>query len=177
MEAIAIAVMSLDGCITKHDTAGPGFASEADQAFFQRTLPTFDCALMGGASYRAARERILANPRPGHLRMVVTRAPEDLRGDTQPGALEFRAGDAAEALRDLAARGRRRCALVGGPRLITGALEAGLLDQLWLTIEPLAFGKGVRLVEGVVDFRFTLIDSEAIGPDTLLVRYRPVATA
>jgi riboflavin biosynthesis pyrimidine reductase len=174
METIAIAVMSLDGCLTRHDTAGPGFASEADQAFFQQAMATFDCALMGGASYRAAREHILANPRAGHLRRVVTRSPEQYRADSKEGALEFCAAEPAAAVRGLAARGFKRCAVVGGPRLITGALEAGLLDQLWVTIEPLAFGHGVRLLEGRVDFRFTLMGSEALGPDTLLVRYRPL---
>ena len=135
METIAIAVMSIDGCLTKHDIEGPGFASEADQRFFSRSLRTFDCALMGGASFRAARDRIVANPRPNHLRMVLTRDPNRFTADAKPGELEFRSDAPAPAIRHLADRGLRRCALVGGGRLITGALQAGLLSELWITLE------------------------------------------
>lgn len=174
METIAIVVMSLDGCLTKHDTDGPDFASPADQNFFRRTLATFDCALMGGASYRAARERILANPRPNHLRMVLTRTPANYQQDAKPGALEFRSDEPAEALVRLRTRGLQRCALVGGARLITGALTAKLLDQLWITVEPVVFGQGRRLVEGALNAHFELLGAGSIGPNTLLLRYRPV---
>jgi dihydrofolate reductase len=172
MHTVAIAVMSLDGCLTRHDEEGTVFASPADQRFFREALRTFDCAVMGGAAYRAAREPILANLTPGQLRVVLTRAPDSYADDAQPGVLEFRSDDAAAVIRDLATRGYARCALLGGARLLTSCVRARLLDELWLTLEPLAFGEGRRLFQGAVEFHFELINTELLGPNTVLLRYR-----
>lgn len=172
MHTVAIAVMSLDACLTRHDEDGTAFASPADQRFFRQALRTFDCAVMGGGGYRAAREPIVANLTSGHLRVVLTRTPDRYAADARPGVLEFRSDDAAAVIRNLAARGYARCALVGGARLLTSCARARLLDELWLTIEPVAFGEGRRLLLGAGEFRFELISTELLGPSTVLLRYR-----
>lgn len=174
MHTVGIAVMSLDGCLTRHDEPGTAFASEADQRFFREAIRTFDCALMGGGGYRAARDAILANLGRKQLRVVLTRTPARYRGDVRPGTLEFCSDAPAAAIRHLGERGYARCALVGGGRLLSACLRDGLLDELWITLEPVVFGNGYRLIEGTVEFRFELLGSELLGPNTLLLRYRPV---
>jgi dihydrofolate reductase len=172
MQTVAIVVMSLDGCLTRHNEDGTAFASPADQRFFRRALRTFDCAVMGGHAYRAAREPILANLTSRQLRVVLTREPDRHAADARPGRLEFRSGGAAAVTRQLAKRGYARCALVGGARTLTSCARARLLDELWVTLEPVGFGTGRRLFQGVVDFRFALIGTEPLGPGTVLLRYR-----
>ena len=172
MHTVAMVVMSLDGCLTRHDEDGTTFASPADQRFFRQALRTFDCAVMGGGGYRAARERILANLTSGQLRVVLTRRPDRYAADAQPGVLEFRSDDAASVIRHLATRGYARCALVGGARLLTSCVRSRLLNEFWLTLEPVVFGEGRRLFLGAVDFRFELISTELLGPSTVLLRYR-----
>jgi len=172
MHTVAIAVMSLDGCLTKHDEDGTAFASPADQHFFRQALRTFDCAVMGAGGYRAAREPILTNQTSTQLRVVLTRTPDRYAADAKPGVLEFRSDDAASVVHSLAKRGYARCALVGGARLLTSCAAARLLDELWLTLEPVAFGEGRRLFLGAVEFRFELISTELLGPSTVLLRYR-----
>ncbi|MBL8984803.1 MAG: dihydrofolate reductase family protein [Gemmatimonadetes bacterium] len=173
MHTIGMAVMSADGCLTRHAEAGTGFASEADQRLFRETLGRCDCVVMGGAAFRAARARIVERLDEARLRVVLTRRPEDHRDDARPGRLEFRADAPAAVLRDLAVRGFQRCAVVGGARTLTDALGHGLLDELWLTVEPVLFGTGARLVDGAVEFPLDLQGVERLGADTVLLRYRP----
>ena len=173
MHTVGIAVMSLDGCLTRHEREGTAFASEADRHFFRQALRTFDCALMGGGGYRAARDSIVANLMPTCLRVVLTRAPDRYGVDAQPGILEFRSDDPALVIHDLAERRHTRCAVVGGARILTACLRARLLDELWITLEPMVFGRGRRLIEGAVDIRFELLTTELLGPSTVLLRYRP----
>jgi dihydrofolate reductase len=170
MLTVGIAVMSLDGCLTRHGEEGAGFASREDQHFFAETLGTFDCMVMGGAGYRASRARARVTPAP--FRVVLTREPEAYTAEAQAGVLEFRSDEPAETIRDLARRGFARCALVGGARLLTASVKAGLLDELWLTVEPVAFGSGLRLFEGRVEIPFELVGVESLGRHTLLIRYR-----
>jgi riboflavin biosynthesis pyrimidine reductase len=164
--------MSLDGCLTKHHREGNGFASEDDRRFFGAELNRCDCTVMGGAAYRAARGVIRANLEAARLRVVLTRTPSRYDADSRPGRLEFTASEPAQAVGDLARRGFSRCAVVGGSRTLTDCLRHGILDQLWVTVEPVVFGQGARLVDGAVDFGFELLTVERLGAEAVLLKYR-----
>ena len=57
--------------------------------------------------------------------------------------------DLTAAVDALAKRGHRRMLAEGGPRLLAQLAEAGLLDELCLTIGPLMAGPGApRIVAG-----------------------------
>lgn len=170
-------VMSLDGCLTRHQNEGTGFASGADRLHFRDALAQCDCTLMGGGSYRAARDQIQATLDAERLRMVLTRSPEAYAAEGMPGRLEFRTGAASTAIGELARRRFRRCAVVGGPRTLTDCIRQGVLGELWLTVEPMAFGEGRRLVEGAVDFGFGLESVERLGAEAVLLKYRVTESA
>jgi dihydrofolate reductase len=171
-----IAVMSLDGCLTRHERPGTGFASSADHEFFRAALRTFDCSLAGRLTYEAGRESILRQREGPRLQMVLTSTPERFAADAVPEHLEFRDAGTASAVEELARRGRTRCALLGGARLYTEACAQGLLDELWITVEPMAFGSGARMFEGSVDFGFDLLSSEPLSGSTMLLKYRRAGT-
>jgi riboflavin biosynthesis pyrimidine reductase len=172
LEVALIAVQSIDGCITRHDTASASWASPEDQAHFRREMAGYDAAVFGAGTYRADRRHIRPQLRPGLLRMVMTRSPEALGAEAVPGQLEFTGQPPGQVLAALAARGRRRCALLGGEQIYGAFLAADLVDELVLTLEPLVFGRGRRLVDVPLDLRFRLDDLERLGADTLLLRYR-----
>ena len=80
-------------------------------------------------------------------------------------------------LAQLERRGRRRCALLGGEQVYGRFLADDLVDELVLTVEPLLFGSGRRLVAEPIERRFALADVERLNPSTLLLRYRRPASA
>ncbi|HEY5100914.1 MAG TPA: dihydrofolate reductase family protein [Gaiellaceae bacterium] len=57
--------------------------------------------------------------------------------------------DVVGAVAELRERGCRRILCEGGPTLFGSMLEAGLVDELFLTVSPLFAGRGLPLVEGV----------------------------
>jgi len=175
MLVIGMVAMSLDGCLTRHDVPGTGFVSPADRQAFQAALAECDCILMGRKTFDAGRERIAADRDSGRLRMVLTTRPGAFEDLARPGALEFVDLSAPEAITTLAERGHRRCSLLGGSALYTAAAAAGLMQQLWITVEPVAFGSGVRMFEGRADFHYRLESAERLSPDgTILLRYHAV---
>ena len=167
-----IVVMSLDGCLTRHGQAGTGFASAADHAFFREALSGFDCSIAGRKTFEAGRESILRARDGSRLQMILTTTPARFAAEARPEHLEFRDQDMAAVVKELKGRGRTRCAVVGGTSLYRDACALGLLDELWITVEPLAFGEGVRMFDGPVDFAFELMSFEALSPQTLLLKYR-----
>ncbi len=171
MRTVLIAAQSLDGFITRHDEPGTAFTSPEDKAYFAGALGGFDAAVFGGVTYRVSRDAIRAGlPRPP-LRLVMTRSPDDYAADTVPGALEFTAAHPAALVDALRARGLRRCALLGGSQVHSAFVSAGLVDEVWLTVEPLLFGGGTPLLAGAAEVRLTLRTLERLGANTLLLKY------
>ena len=168
---IAIAVMSLDGCITRHDEEGTAFASAADQQFFRRALNSFDCCVFGAKTFEVSQTEILEHLAPDRLRIVLTRSPERYAALHRADRLEFTDAPPEALLSDLRRRGKQRCAILGGGDIYTMFFAQHLVDELWLTIEPRLFGAGKRLISGQLACSMRLISHALLAEDTLLLKY------
>ena len=171
MQVIAIAVMSLDGYITRHNEEGVAFASLADQRFFRAALTEFDCCVFGANTFEISQTEILQRLAPERLRIVLTRSPEKYSAFHHPDALEFTDAPPEAVLTDLRQRGKQRCAILGGSEMYTMFLERHLVDELWLTIEPRLFGAGKRLTNGRLDASLRLITHALLAENVLLAKY------
>jgi riboflavin biosynthesis pyrimidine reductase len=86
--------------------------------------------------------------------ITVQAAPADRKAAVARDAELIIAGedsiDLHSAISALAAMGHRRILTEGGPHLLEEIIEAGLLDELCLTISPLLAGSGAgRIVQGM----------------------------
>ena len=172
MRLTLIAAQSLDGFITRHDKPGSDFASEGDRVFFREALRGFDCCVMGAETYRVSRDTIRGTLMPNRLRLVLTRQPALFVDDAIAGKLEFVDTPPAQLAGDLSERGFQRCAILGGAQIHTAFFGAGLVDEVWLTVEPLIFGGGTPLLAGPASVTLTLLSSEKLAASTLLLKYR-----
>jgi dihydrofolate reductase len=171
MRIVLIAAQSLDGFITKHAEPGTAFTSPEDKAYFRAVLAGFDVGLFGGETYRVSRDVIRAQL-PGHpLRLVMTRSPERYAAEVIPGSLEFTSATPAALAADLRAGGFQQCALLGGSHVHSLFFEAGLVDEVWLTVEPVLFGGGTPLLARRADLRLELQTTEKLGAHALLLKY------
>jgi dihydrofolate reductase len=60
----------------------------------------------------------------------------------------------------------------GGASVYRAFLEAQLVDELWLTVEPLTFGAGVSLLgDTPLDLRLALLSVERLGEQSVHLRY------
>ena len=174
MRIVLIAAQSLDGFIAKPAEPGTAFTSPEDKAHFRTVLTDFDVGVFGGETYRVSREAIRAQMPARHLRVVMTRSPERFAIEAVPGMLEFTRAAPAMLAHDLRTRGFRQCALLGGSHVHSLFLAAGLVDEIWLTIEPLLFGGGTPLLAQPAQIRLELHALEKLGANTLLAKYQVV---
>jgi len=98
---------------------------------------------------------LIAGAPPDARTIVITtaQAPREIRAALEPNADVIVAGDETVDLKTavaaLAERGHRRMLAEGGPHLLARLVEAGLVDELCLTIGPLLAGPGPhRIVAG-----------------------------
>ncbi len=173
MKIIVIAVISLDGCITRHDVPGAqGWASPEDQAHFRASSETCDVRVFGSGTYVPDRDSMRRAARPGVRRVVLTSDPERFVDDTVPGQLEFTAEAPAALAKRLTEEGHKRCAILGGGKVYGSFLKAGVVDEIELTIEPVVFGSGTHFAgDEPFEQRFRCAAIDKLNDSTLLVRY------
>ena len=171
MRVTLIAVQSLDGFITRHDAPGVSFASVADQSHFRTALRAFDCGVMGRATYEQARTDGMPPPTPARRRVVLTRTPARHAAEAVPGVLEFTAAPPHAIVARLRGEGCQACALLDGAQIHSLFLAAGLVDELWLTVEARLFGGGTPLLLARTDTRLRLLAHETLDDDVLLLKY------
>jgi dihydrofolate reductase len=82
---------------------------------------------------------------------------------------------AVEALRDLDGKD---ILIFGSTKLVRSLIELGLLDELWVTVDPIVVGGGKRIFSEDGALRgWRLIDSKVTGTGVILARYEAAAPA
>ena len=165
MHIICLAALTIDGKLARTSDHFVDWSSKEDKRIFMRTSKEAGVLIIGHNTYKT-----LPAPLPGRLHIVLTTRTE---GKTPvPGQVEFTSAAPPEIVADLAARGYTR-AIVGGGGLINSMfLQHDLIDEIWVTVEPLIFGGGIDLFAGVpTDRRARLIHLEQLNPDTIHLRY------
>ena len=100
--------------------------------------------------------RAFPSPLAGRLHVVLTRDTSD-KADV-PGVVEYTSKAPQEIVTSLEARGYSEAVMAGGAGANTLFLKAGLVDVIWLTVEPLIFGAVIELFRGEeFDLRASLI--------------------
>jgi dihydrofolate reductase len=143
MRIILVFVSTLDGKITRWgDPKVSSWTSEEDKKYFRKTWNEAPLIVMGSNTFRAEKLGSVKD----HLIVVMTRHPSTYKDKEVRGQLEF----SDESPAQLAARFEKasfeRMLVVGGAHIATSFLKAGLINEIWLTIEPKIFGKGGSFV-------------------------------
>jgi len=79
-----------------------------------------------------------------------------------------------ELLKELDSRGFKEVAICGGSQIYTMFMKAGVVDILYLTIEPILFGDGMRLFKEDMDFKLQLTEKSITETGTILLTYAVV---
>lgn len=145
MRVTIATVMSVDGRITQGDKVRPAFWRSAEDGVVLKGLIAHSQVLvMGRTTYETVRPR----PSEGHLQVILTSEPEQFAKQSIPGSLEFVSLSPMELIANLKLRGYERVLLLGGSSNIP-FLTAGLVHELYLTVEPSLFGAGQLLTENM----------------------------
>jgi len=145
---IAIAAITLDGKIAQGPNHMSSWTSKEDKDFLHRMLDKCDVVLVGNNTYKTA-----IKPLSKRNCIVLTRAAPLL--PLGEGAAMHRAADEGSVIycnpqksdikKLIRDRKHKTVAILGGAQTYTFCLQNNLLDELYLTIEPIVFGHGMDL--------------------------------
>ncbi len=165
MRCIAIAAVTIDGKIALDSGHFSDWTSPEDKDFLHEMLDKSDVVVVGNNTYKTAIE-----PLSKRNCIVFTSSVAEL--ERKSDKLLF-ANPATVDVKTLL-KEYKTVAILGGMKTYTYFLQHDLLDELYLTIEPVIFGRGLNLFETAenVNARFKLESTKELNKNgTLLLHY------
>ncbi len=164
MQIFIIAALTADGFIAKNkDQISTDWTSKEDKKFFSERTKQAGAIVFGYNTYKT-----IGKPLPNRLNIVYSNKEEKING------VEVTQKEPKDLLRDLEARGFKEVAICGGATIYTMFMEAGVVDKLYLTIEPVLFGSGMTLFNKKFDRKLKLISMSKLGEGTILLEYNVI---
>lgn len=169
MNVILIAATTADGRIARSEKdLSLEWTSREDRNFFVTKSREIGAVIMGRKTWET-----IGKPLRGRLTLVMTREPA--AQNSLPGMVEFTDRSPTELLQDLSARGYHAVVIAGGASVYSQFLNQGLVNEVYLTVEPLMFSGGVTLTrDGGRPVLLALQTVDQIGKETVRLHYRVI---
>lgn len=161
MKVYIIAAVSTDGFIAKSKDEVINWTSKEDKRFFKDMTKKSGVMVMGGNTYRTFSE-----PLPGRRHIVYTRSGIDNE------AFEKTNESPKDLVKRLEGEGFDEIAIIGGGFINSLFLDSGLVTDVYLTVEPLVFGGGVKVFHSPSDARLRLHSVKKLNDSTVLMHYK-----
>lgn len=164
MNVFLIAAISADGFIAENKTqTSTQWTSQADKQFFIEKTKEAGVVIMGSTTFAT-----IGRPLPNRLNVIYTRNPEKI--PTHPNIRTTQLPP-KELIEELEKEGYTSVAVCGGSNIYTQFLASGLVNKLYLTIEPILFGSGIKLFDKDVLVRLQLVKTTKLTDQTVVLEY------
>lgn len=163
MRVFLIAALTADGFIGRDSSHLANWTSPEDKQLFVQLTKDAGVVVMGSNTYAT-----IGRPLPNRRNLVYSRQPIDTPGievvTEAPDALLSR----------LEREGHDTVAICGGQTIYDSFLQAGVVNELYLTIEPLLFGSGISLMRTTFSAQLKLQEVKKLNDHTVMVHYEVI---
>lgn len=161
---VAFVAASVDGKISLFRKTPLRWTSREDWRFFQKSLSHFDAVVVGRNTYEASAKRLQKRNT-----FVLSSRPKTM---TQRGMVTFVNPEKVNLPKLL--KGCKSVAVLGGGAVYQFMLKNKLLDEIFVTVEPIVFGRGKEMfVGGTRTTRVSLLSVKRLNrTGTLLLHYQ-----
>lgn len=151
MKVFIIVATTADGFIGQHaQHLATEWTSAEDKKMFMRMTKEAGTMVMGSTTYAT-----IGRPLPGRRTIVYNEAPID--------GVETTSEAPTDLVNRLEAEGVKTLAICGGSSIYTQFMRAGLVDELYIDVEPIFFGEGIKLFNTPVEAKLRLISIEKLN--------------
>ena len=163
MKVILVMAMTLDGKIARDSNHPADWTGKDDKKKFVEITKRAGVMIMGSKTFDT-----IGRALPGRKNIVITRN----KARKSAGNLIFTDKAPDLLLKELAQEGFQEVALIGGSIVNTLFAEADLIDEIYVTVIPVLFGRGLSLFDCEMDARLELLGADTISDQSLMLRYR-----
>ncbi len=162
MKVFAIATITADGFIGKTADHLADWSSPEDKKLFVRLTKEAGVMVMGSRTFAT-----IGRALPERRTIVYTSKPELITIE----GIETTNEAPAALLARLAKEGVNGVAICGGAAIYSMFAEAKLIEELYITVEPVLFGTGISLFSNDLNIHLSLIDTSKLNDHTVLLHY------
>lgn len=164
MKIILIAAISADGKIAERaDQSSMDWTSPEDTKFFIQTTKEAGTVVMGRKTFATINKGL-----KGRRVIVMT---SNSAGATAIEGVEYTSELPVDLVKRLEREGCVTLAVAGGSTVYGQFLQAGLVTDVYLTIEPVLFGGGVPLAQGFDRVPLKLVSIKQLNAQTVVLHY------
>lgn len=178
-QVFIIVATSADGFIAQ-DTyqASTHWTSKEDNELFHRLTKEAGVVVMGETTYSTIPAKYL--PMSDRLNIVYSHLSRDElvakykieANKVTDETLRVTSLPQEELVEELMKEGRDKIAVCGGSSIYTQFLQSGLVNKLYITIEPIIFGDGIKLFNRAVEQKLKLVKSKKLNDQgSMLMEY------
>ncbi len=177
IKAFIIVAHTADGFIAPASADGQSipstvWTSGADKKKFIQLTKTAGVMVMGLNTFKT-----IGKPLKDRLNIVY--APKDIADKEKlnyPDStnLEFTEKSPKDLIVELENRGFKEIAICGGSTIYTMFMEAGLVDTIYITVEPHLFGNGMTIFNKPLNIKLKLASFEKLSDDVLFLEYKVI---
>lgn len=163
IKTFIIAAQTLDGFIARNkNQTSMDWNSPEDKKRFVTLTKRAGVVVMGRTTYET-----FNRPLKDRLNIIYSKS-QNFEGT------ETTSDEPAILLKKLEERGFREVAICGGSEIYSMFMNAGLVDTIYLTVEPVFFGEGIKLFSRPLpdNLRLNLVNCEKTESGTLFLEYK-----
>ncbi|HOQ40321.1 MAG TPA: dihydrofolate reductase family protein [Fervidobacterium sp.] len=136
-----VVVTDIRGTIARNKDDPVNWSSKEDKRFFKQTTSESGVVVMGRKTYESIGGRL-----PGRTNVVMSRQKE-INLPQKPDYLI--SGTPHEVVSLLSGAGYKDICVIGGQSVFTQFVDAGLVTDIYLSVEPVLLAGGLNLLEEV----------------------------
>lgn len=173
MQVILLAATTSDGFIARDKSEiSTRWTSREDARWFSQKTKEIGLCVMGRTTYQT-----IGRPLPDRSTIILTSQPSLFEADHIPSldqisnplpSLVTSNMDPKSLVADLTQRNYPAVAICGGSSVYTQFMQAGLVDKLYLTIEPVLFGQGIKLFNDSIEANLNLVQTHHLSDQTIV---------
>lgn len=165
---IALAAVTIDGKIAKNEKHFSNWTSAEDKVFLRKELDCSDVIIVGNNTYKTA-----IKPLSKRNCIVLTSKVKTVSVENENLVLlNPKKVNLKTFIKTL---GYQTITVLGGAKTYDYCLSKGMLDELFITIEPITFGAGINLFNSdkPSQKKWTLVSTKKLNSSgTILLHYQ-----
>ncbi len=166
MKVSIIVSITADGFIAQNkEQSSLQWTSKEDTKFFVEYTKKVGVLIMGSTTFET-----INRPLPNRKIIVLTRSKK--YDQFSPDQVVAEGREIKEIIKELEASGQQEVAITGGASIYTQFMKEKLVDELYLTIEPIVFGSGIKLFNEALDQKLELVEMIDLSGQTKVLHYK-----
>jgi dihydrofolate reductase len=166
MKKILYLAQTVNGYIARENNSTPW--SKEEFTTYYSTVKKTKNLILGRRTYQIMKKygELAKCGKP--FTVIVTKSRK-----LKPGSRVAIANSPSAAVKILKSKGFNEAIIGGGSRLATSFFKKGLIDEIYLDVEPMVFGKGIPLFQkSGMEAKLRLIKTAKLSRNTIRLQYR-----